>query len=82
MPLPGHESLQHSDVVLGEVVLAHNVLQGLQMTRHHMYRLHLVLTLNETERGRHEGYNNTRQKKTRNFSTNSLNMYLEESQHY
>lgn len=49
MPLPGHEGLQHGDVVLGEVVLTHNVLQGLQMTRYHTYRLHLVLTLEESQ---------------------------------
>lgn len=43
--LPGHEGLQHSHTLFGEVILSNNVLQGLQVARHHQHRLHLVLTL-------------------------------------
>lgn len=43
--LPGHESLQHGHVLLGEVVLSHHVFQRLQVTRNHQHRLHLVFAL-------------------------------------
>lgn len=48
-PLPGHESLQHSHVLFGEIVLSHHVLQRLQVARNHAHRLHLVLALNTEE---------------------------------
>ena len=55
--LPGHEGLQHGDVLLREVVLTHSVLQGLQVTRHHAHRLHLVFTLTPTRAGQGERMN-------------------------
>lgn len=48
-PLPGHERLQHSHVLFGEIVLSHHVLQRLQVARNHAHRLHLVLALNTEE---------------------------------
>lgn len=48
-PLPGHEGLQHSHALFGEVVLSNNVLQGVEVTGNHQYRLYLVLTLEKSE---------------------------------
>lgn len=45
MPLPGHEGLQHCHTLFGEVVLPYNMFQCLEVTRDHMHRLHLFLTL-------------------------------------
>lgn len=45
--LPGHESLQHGHVLLGEVVLSHHVLQCVEVTRNHLHGLHLVLALDK-----------------------------------
>lgn len=47
--LPGHEGLQHSHVLLGEVVLSNNVFQGMEVARDHEQGLDLVLTLSIAE---------------------------------
>lgn len=43
--LPGHEGMQHSHMLPGEIVLLHSVIQGQQMTGYHLHRLYLLLTL-------------------------------------
>lgn len=52
-PLPGHESLQHGNVLFGEVVLPHHMLQRLQVARDGAHGLHLVLALNTEEHETH-----------------------------
>lgn len=44
-PLPGHEGLQHSHALFGEIVLSDHMLQGLEVAGNHNHRLHLVLAL-------------------------------------
>lgn len=50
-PLPGHEGLQHSHVLFGEIVLSNHVFQRLEVTWNNEHRLYLVLTLNSVEDG-------------------------------
>lgn len=43
--LPGHEGLQHSHALFGEVVLSNDMLQSLEVAGDHNHRFHLILAL-------------------------------------
>lgn len=71
--LPGHEGLQHSHVLFGEVVLLNNVLQTVEVAGNHQHRLHLVLTLSSQE-DRTEGWTKKKGEKCRKEKCEAYNV--------